>query len=834
MAQSPTPRRHHAQHGRTPHAWPGRLLRASLLPCSLGLAALPLSGQAQGIDISGAWTNAGTTQVPSIPQPPGTVQTVFSAYNGGTYDYSLFRFTVGTTGLYTATVKTSGAINTSWFLTGSFSPGTPPGTPIGNFFAGIFSGSTLVNGFYPETYTNLSLAAGTQYSMLLAYNSSSPSLVATYGFAVSGAGAVCLGALACSITGPTATLSSALAGVTPAFQGGTLRLDTSGLVIATNFTVDNSTTNTIDAAGRSASFSGVFSDATTGGTLTIGNTGSGGVISLDGASTYTGSTTIGSGATLAVNGSITSPVTIQDGGMLRGTGFIGGSVEVAGGGVLAPGNSPGTLTVAGPVALAPGATAQFDIDGTGTATGAGNYSRLLLVGPSGTLAAGGILAPTLRGITGNAGNGYTPSLGTRFDIISAAAGITGSFAGLAQPAGLAANTRFDALYAPTAISLVVTPAQYGTPATAGWATPVGQALDRVRPAAGIAMTAAQAAVFAPLYQQSAAGVAQALQQAAPLVYADRLALERDAFHNIGNAIGAELQTRRGSPAATRTTAVAGPGNTTAWFNANGAFSKLNDAGNGTPGYRGTIGGVVGGIDTALPQNARAGLAFGFDNIGLTTGNRASYTGQSAQLMAYGSLERRGFFLDATLGAAFNEGHASRTLAAYGTSARGETSSTGAGGSLRLGKRFQFAGWTIEPGATLRGLALSSGATTETRAGLAGQRIAGTSLGSAETELGARADRRFPLRGRYTLAASAQFGWAHEMLETNARVSAAYLGLPGSGFSLRNPATGRDALVAGAVATLETGTPLRAFLGYNLRAAERYTAQNITAGLRYTF
>ena len=39
-------------------------------------------------------------------------------------------------------------------------------------------------------------------------------------------------------------------------------------------------------------------------------------------------------------------------------------------GALRPGNSPGTLTVLGPVAFASGSRLGLDIDGTGTGTGA--------------------------------------------------------------------------------------------------------------------------------------------------------------------------------------------------------------------------------------------------------------------------------------------------------------------------------------------------------------------------------------------------------------------------------------------------------------------------------
>ncbi len=80
----------------------------------------------------------------------------------------------------------------------------------------------------------------------------------------------------------------------------------------------------------------------------IGGTGgltvTGGSQTLSGVNTYTGATTV-SGGRLAVNGSITSPVTTSGAGILGGTGTIFG--DVTNSGTIAPGNSIGTLTIAG-------------------------------------------------------------------------------------------------------------------------------------------------------------------------------------------------------------------------------------------------------------------------------------------------------------------------------------------------------------------------------------------------------------------------------------------------------------------------------------------------------
>ncbi len=94
---------------------------------------------------------------------------------------------------------------------------------------------------------------------------------------------------------------------------------------------------TLTIANANDTFAGVIG-GTGGLTVTGGNQ------TLSGVNTYTGATTV-SGGRLAVNGSITSPVTTSGAGILSGIGTIFGDVTNAG--TIAPGNSIGTLTIAG-------------------------------------------------------------------------------------------------------------------------------------------------------------------------------------------------------------------------------------------------------------------------------------------------------------------------------------------------------------------------------------------------------------------------------------------------------------------------------------------------------
>src|SRR5690606_6303890 len=100
-----------------------------------------------------------------------------------------------------------------------------------------------------------------------------------------------------------------------------------------------------------------------------------GVLQLTGVNTYIGPTTVGGGK-LVVNGALASTVTVQAAGALGGSGTVAG---VHNHGVVAPGNSVGTLTVAGDYTAYPGSFYELEVGPEGT-------SDKLEVGGTATLA----------------------------------------------------------------------------------------------------------------------------------------------------------------------------------------------------------------------------------------------------------------------------------------------------------------------------------------------------------------------------------------------------------------------------------------------------------------
>ncbi|TFF17604.1 autotransporter domain-containing protein [Jiella endophytica] len=552
-----------------------------------------------------------------------------------------------------------------------------------------------------------------------------------------------------------------------------------------------------------------------------------GKLTLSGQDTYTGDTVV-AGGTLAIDGSIVSNVRVQRRAVLRGVGVIGGGVTVEDGGTLAPGNSPGTLTVANSVTLSDGAMSEFDIDGTGTEIGAGNYSRLELVGEDSIFTADGELIPLLRGITGDATNSYTPDIGTQFQIVVAEGGVAGSYDSLTQPDGLADGTRFDTIYGSNDLRLVVTPTAYEDYAASGNAANVAEALDAGRQAAGIRLDDDAASLYDALYALSAADLPAALGDLAPQAYGDALLVNRDSWYLGSDAVNRAIEARRGGVVDPTMQSAAQHG-MTAWLTALGQKASIDS--DPASGYDQTLGGLIVGLDGEMGDGFLLGASLGYVNLDADLDQGASFSGDSLQGRIYGSYRRGIAFVDGQFGFAYTDGEVDRGVAGFG-GMHGDADSTSFGGEIRTGLRYGDEATSFEPSIALRGVSVQLDGATES--GPAAVSFDDQSFDSLQSVLALGVSHRIALADGMSLTPAARIGWSHEFSDTDGAVTAAFVGAPGASFETVGASIGRDAALVGVSAEFANGGAGSVFASYEGAFAENQSSHSVTAGLKFSW
>lgn len=549
-----------------------------------------------------------------------------------------------------------------------------------------------------------------------------------------------------------------------------------------------------------------------------------GTLTLSGTSTYTGTTTV-NGGRLAVNGSITSDVTVGSAGNLGGSGTINGSVT--NNGTLAPGNSIGTLTIAGDFTQAASGVYQVEINA------AGQGDR---VNVSGTATLGGAVSVLAQ-----------PGVYTRnasYTILNATGGIIGTYSAVSSNFAFMTPTLS---YAGNNVMLNLTLASDGFRRGAQTANQkaVGAALDQ----AAANATGDFNNVINALASLDTANGTRALDMIGGQNYSGFSTLSVQsvlAFMNSftqqvgGNQEGGTQSSGNGNGrvmlAEACDVACEAAARWGAWGGGlAGAGTVAGDT--SSRGVTYNLGGFAAGIDYRFDPRFLAGVAVGYSGANLfTQGIDGRGTSDTAQVALYGKLAEGAIYLDGLLGYARSENRLQRPIIFPGIqrTASGQTHADQFFGQVETGYKVGLGGLAdafVTPFARLQASTSTQAAFTESGADSLNLNVAQQTTQSLRSVLGAQIGGSIDAGWREKLNLVLRLGWSHEYADTSRPVTASFAGAPALAFTTNGAAAPRNGAILGLSASTAIAQATSLYLRYDGDFAGDNTSHILSAGVR---
>ena len=529
-----------------------------------------------------------------------------------------------------------------------------------------------------------------------------------------------------------------------------------------------------------------------------------GSLVLSGDSTYRGATTV-NGGLLAVNGSLTSAVTVNQDGTLGGNGRIA-ALSVNSGGRVAPGNSVGTLQVAGDVNLGAGSTYAVELTPTSSDRIVAG-GKAILGGGSVTLALEN--SPTLLSQTE-----AQSLIGRQYSILQAAGGIQGQF-GRILPNYLFLGGNLD--YAANGVQLDVV-RNDATFASTG----------ATRNQRAVAAAAEQLGAGNPVYESvlrsdSLATAQQGFQQLSGEVYPAIGAMLINDSRQVRDAVGERL----------RHVPVTGESNV--WLKALGAWGNT-DSRSETAGATTSLGGLLMGVDGALDEQTRVGLVAGYSDSSLSMGRgtHSSASVDSYHLGAYAGREWGDWRLSVGGAYSWHRGDVKRDLQYGEVSGKQKAKLDARSAQLftEAAYRVQLQPLALEPFANLAYVHLDSDSFHEKGDAAALERGSDRRDAVLGT-LGVRALKTLHLTDRQQLELSGSLGWQHSLTAVESEEHLAFVA-GGPSFAVRSSPLQRDAALVGVQASLVLNPSTRINLDYNGLLGGREKTQGVGLSLNWQF
>ncbi|WP_417425727.1 autotransporter domain-containing protein [Hoeflea sp.] len=539
-----------------------------------------------------------------------------------------------------------------------------------------------------------------------------------------------------------------------------------------------------------------------------------GTLTLSGANIHTGGTTI-SGGKLVVNGS-TGAITLN-GGTLGGSGTIG-NVIANSGSTIAPGNSIGTLNVAGNASFAAGSTYAVEVDKNG------NADKLSATGTV-TIDNGATVSVTAENGTDN---GLSYAVATTYKIVSAGTAVTGTFGSVSENfAFLDASLSYDAnsVY----LKLLRNNFSFASSATTANQRATAGALDTL---------ASGNTLYDAVSVLSTENARSAFDSLSGEIYASANGMfihdSRFARNAVSNRIRSAFEWLDATATPVTTFgATPGTGGAAFWSHAYGSWDKTRGNGNAAAMDH-NAGGFFLGADTDIAGGWRGGLMAGYGNTGFdvaartSSGNADSYTFGA---YAGGQIGPLGVQFGASYG--LHDVSVSRTVTA-GTLRNALSADYRASTAQFFGEAgysFDTRGTRFEPYAGFALIHQHNAAFTET-GGAAALSVASASQTLGVTTLGLRGARQVAVGDNYTASLTGSLGWSHVVGDLDAASTMRFAS--GDAFGITGAPLDRDTALIEAGLKLDFGSGATFNLDYHGDLGARTQSHGLVARFSMLF
>ena len=521
---------------------------------------------------------------------------------------------------------------------------------------------------------------------------------------------------------------------------------------------------------------------------------------------YSGFTTaVVQSGRLSVNGSLQagSGLTVASGATLGGTGSVPSTTVF---GTIAPGNSIGTLTVNGNLTLANSSTTVIEVQGTSS-------DRIVVNGSA-----------TLGGSLKMVSLGSGPVFTTPYQIVSAANGVSGSFASFTADSGFGVAVLPTLGVGAGGITLTLTPAPLlaSLPGTAG-GTPILGTASRNVAAVGLALdrAAASGANVSPLYPVYAsanrADLVAALSSLSGEVHASapalgyrlsdsflKMMLDPTAAGRSGALIGGGASDFTADlPAGKSRMPSAAPivrvePNYNAWAAVSAQSGRVDGQALrlGTADTRLTDGSVAAGVDLRLMPGSFAGFALsGGRAESKLSGGRGSADGDAFQAGLYGTTRLGPVDLSGALSYGSLWVETRRAIPVLGQSASADYRADVFAGRLQASYALvSGAGYALSPYAALQAQSVRMPGFREV-GGTGSLTGFGRDATALRSELGLKGQVATQLGGR-ALTLFGEVAWAHDF-RRDLTFAGALTAIPTASFTVAGARRERDAALVGA-------------------------------------